>query len=317
MSKKITLLISDDAGAITRTKEVSKRSLNVAGVCGIVFVLLFACVLFDYAGLKYSSMKYRHLKTEVHILKADLKDRDTQIENFYSRIAALQTKLLKLNELEQEIRSYTAANQAKAKNSREQGVGGVFSPELENTIWNSEFYNQFLTNLDKDVAQLDQDVTAQSIDLQVLWETARDLMVIRHSTPSIRPLEGGHITSSFGFRQSPFSDKREFHSGVDFAAPVGTPVMATADGVVVSAGYMGGFGKCVEIDHGMGIVTRYGHLDAFSVKTGLKVARGDIIGKVGNTGRSTGPHLHYEVRLNGSPVNGERYLPEYLAKKNP
>lgn len=171
--------------------------------------------------------------------------------------------------------------------------------------------------MDDDVDRLDRVAGDQSEEFQLLWETLREIKAIQQVTPSMRPIEGGWLSSKFGFRQSPFSDKHEFHSGMDIAAHKGTPVMATANGTVTFAGYKGALGKAVFINHGFGIVTRYGHLSKFHVQEGQKVSRGDVIGAVGSTGRSTGPHLHYEVRLNDIPVNAEKYMSEYLANKDP
>ncbi len=125
--------------------------------------------------------------------------------------------------------------------------------------------------------------------------------------PSLWPVIGP-ITGSFGERQDPFTREGAFHPGVDIGAAYGSPVHATADGVVVYAGWEEGYGRLVVIDHGFGISTCYAHLSAFSTQVGARVDRGDVIGYVGDSGRSTGPHLHYEVRINNTPVNPWRYL---------
>jgi len=116
------------------------------------------------------------------------------------------------------------------------------------------------------------------------------------------------LTSTFGYRSSPFSGRRELHKGLDIATRSGTPIIAPADGLVVFAGREGGFGNMIIIDHGYGITTRYGHCSSLEVKLGQKVKRGDVIARVGNTGRSTGPHVHYEVAVNGVSVNPSRYI---------
>ncbi len=125
--------------------------------------------------------------------------------------------------------------------------------------------------------------------------------VVRNKVPRGYPVMG-RITSGFGRRG------RGFHPGIDIAAPVGTPVKATADGIVVFASRKGGYGKLIEIDHGNGYSTRYGHLMGFAVRKGERVKKGQVIGWIGLTGRTTGPHLHYEVRKNNIPVNPRRYL---------
>jgi murein DD-endopeptidase MepM/ murein hydrolase activator NlpD len=128
-----------------------------------------------------------------------------------------------------------------------------------------------------------------------------------YSAPDLWPVEG-QITGSFGERIDPFNGEGAFHSGVDIASVYGQPVIAPADGNVVFADFLGGYGRMILLDHGHSITTRYGHLSGFSVVAGQSVHRGDTIGYVGLTGRSTGPHLHYEVRINDTPVNPHKYL---------
>src|ERR1700719_3937938 len=126
-------------------------------------------------------------------------------------------------------------------------------------------------------------------------------------TPSIWPVMG-HITDGFGERLDPFSGEGAFHRGVDVASDYGAPVHATADGVVNIAGNHAGYGRLVVIDHGFGITTWYAHLSAFSAVTGARVKRGEVVGYTGISGRSTGPHVHYEVRMNNAPINPWRYM---------
>lgn len=128
-----------------------------------------------------------------------------------------------------------------------------------------------------------------------------------NSAPNLWPVEG-QITGSFGERIDPFNGEGSFHSGVDISAAVGSTVIAPADGTVIFADFLGGYGRAVVVDHGHGITTRYGHLASFAVAAGQFIHRGDTIGYVGLSGRSTGPHLHYEVRINDTPVNPHKYL---------
>ena len=128
-----------------------------------------------------------------------------------------------------------------------------------------------------------------------------------NSVPNLWPVEGA-ITGSFGERIDPFNGEGAFHSGVDISASYGQSVVAPADGIVTFADFMGGYGRAVVVDHGHGISTRYGHLANFAVVPGQYVHRGDTLGYVGLSGRSTGPHLHYEVRINDTPVNPHKYL---------
>jgi len=128
-----------------------------------------------------------------------------------------------------------------------------------------------------------------------------------NSAPNLWPVEG-QVTGSFGERIDPFNGEGAFHSGVDISSNYGHPIVAPADGVVVATDTMGGYGKAIVIDHGNGISTRYGHLSGYAVSAGQTVHRGAVIGYVGASGRSTGPHLHYEVRINDTPVNPYKYL---------
>lgn len=121
--------------------------------------------------------------------------------------------------------------------------------------------------------------------------------------PSRRPIEKMSLSSSYGMRVHPITGKLARHNGVDIPAPYGTPIYATADGIVGRAQRLGGYGNYVEIEHGNAIETRYGHMSSFVVQPGQQVKKGDVIGYVGSTGRSTGNHLHYEVRIDGEPVN--------------
>ena len=129
------------------------------------------------------------------------------------------------------------------------------------------------------------------------------------ATPSRRPSRG-YVTSAFGMRIDPFTGLAQLHSGIDFSARLGAPANATADGVVIFAGKQSAYGNLLEINHGHGLTSRYGHLAKISVKLGEKVKRGQTVAEIGNTGRSTGPHLHYEIRLNGIPQDPRRFMLE-------
>jgi murein DD-endopeptidase MepM/ murein hydrolase activator NlpD len=127
------------------------------------------------------------------------------------------------------------------------------------------------------------------------------------AAPSLWPVEGP-VTGSFGERIDPFNGEGAFHTGVDISSPFGTPIVAPADGTVITTSYVTGYGRTIMLDHGYGISTLYGHLSGFAVTEGESVRRGDVIGYVGSSGRSTGSHLHYEVRIHDTPVNPHKYL---------
>jgi len=155
-------------------------------------------------------------------------------------------------------------------------------------------------------------VNAQAAaQFQALFQSWKKLDAIDNgviSIPSIQPLANFTFTSAFGVRSDPFRGSAAMHAGIDLSASYGTPIYATADGMVDRAEWFGGYGNMVEIDHGKGIATRYGHMSRIAAHSGEHVKRGDLIGYVGSTGRSTGNHLHYEVRIDGHAVNPIPFL---------
>jgi murein DD-endopeptidase MepM/ murein hydrolase activator NlpD len=136
------------------------------------------------------------------------------------------------------------------------------------------------------------------------WKKLDNISQGAIAVPSDKPVKTAAFTSGYGVRSDPFRGRAAMHAGIDLAGPVGTPIYATADGIISDAGYnSGGYGNLVKINHGRGIETRYGHLSKMSVYAGQRVKRGEMIGRMGSTGRSTGSHLHYEVRIDDRPVN--------------
>ena len=135
------------------------------------------------------------------------------------------------------------------------------------------------------------------------WKSLENRETGRVSIPSRKPVESFKLTSQYGFRADPFAGRRARHKGVDMAGPIGTPILATADGIVGRAQWVGGYGKYVEVNHGGEIQTRYGHMSQILVEPNQRVTKGQVIGLMGSTGRSTGSHLHYEVRIAGNSVN--------------
>lgn len=187
---------------------------------------------------------------------------------------------------------------------RQAGIGSILP--IEQQVIGDERIEELLRSLDQIERELSiQEQSYQEIHSKILLDEDR----LRH-VPSIVPVNTGRFTDGFGYRRDPFTKRRRFHYGADFAAPRGTPVFSTADGVIIKAKQVPGFGKLVAIDHGYGYITEYGHLQDFAVRKGQKVKRGDQIGFVGNTGRSTGPHLHYEVKVNGIAVDPLDYFYE-------
>ena len=168
----------------------------------------------------------------------------------------------------------------------------------------SEIFPEESVALQKRMENLD----ASFDKLEVAWD---ERLKVLASTPSLAPVSG-FFSDGYGWRRDPIDGSREFHKGVDIVAPSGTPVRAAADGLVTAAGRMSGYGSMIHLAHGYGMGTRYGHLSRVMVTPGQRVKRGDIIGLVGSTGRSTGPHLHYEVFRTGNQVDPRKYLGEAL-----
>jgi murein DD-endopeptidase MepM/ murein hydrolase activator NlpD len=167
-------------------------------------------------------------------------------------------------------------------------------------------YHQRISENSVPVTMLEPIPRNDSGQMQEMEKMARSTDQLA-TKPSIWPTNG-EITSGFGWRSSPWGDGSELHPGIDIANSMGTPVVATADGEVVKSEASGGYGNIVQIDHGNGITTIYGHNSRFAVSVGQSVKKGQVISYVGSTGRSTGPHLHYEIRVNGTPVDPTSFM---------
>jgi murein DD-endopeptidase MepM/ murein hydrolase activator NlpD len=187
----------------------------------------------------------------------------------------------------------------------EVGVGG---PDLAVPTKTDRGLGQTLATLNIDVDRLLRQIRLQRHSFDEILTCLRSKSDQLQSMPSIRPVDSGYISSTFGRRRDPFTGRISRHEGVDFSTRKGSRVFATADGVVRFAGYDGAYGYTVEIDHGNGIVTRYCHNAKLQVAKGEHIKRGDVISYVGNTGRSSGPHLHYEVRVNGNLQDPIKYI---------
>jgi murein DD-endopeptidase MepM/ murein hydrolase activator NlpD len=170
--------------------------------------------------------------------------------------------------------------------------------------------------LDQQLDQLLRQARIQRQGFQAILDTLDHRSLVRGHIPSIRPIDTGWLSSRFGFRKDPFTGKQAFHGGLDFSVPVGTDVRVTAAGKVVASQRQRGLGRVVKVDHGNDVLTVYAHLDKILVKKGQEVARGQVIAKSGNSGRSTGPHLHYEVRVAGRAVNPVPYILDSYAHRH-
>ena len=188
--------------------------------------------------------------------------------------------------------------------------------DVKNSKGGPDFYslyqNNNLKNLTKIRENLITNLTKEISNKEADFIRIKDYILKNNSliaaTPSIWPLKG-YISSGFQWRTNPLTGKKEFHKGIDIAGPIGTPLVSTADGIITRAeNNPYGYGKLIEVTHGFGFSTRYAHLNSISVKIGQFVKRGQVIGSRGSTGWSTGPHLHYEVRINNKPVNPMNFI---------
>lgn len=162
--------------------------------------------------------------------------------------------------------------------------------------------------LQKDISELVAQIDFRTENLSDLEAKLLQQTVLKDTLPNSSPVFAAYNSSSFGWRLDPFNGNKAFHEGLDFTASTGTPIYAAAGGIVTTAEQTPDYGKIVKIDHGSGLETRYAHASMLAVKAGQRVEKGQKIGEVGSTGRSTGPHLHYEIRLNGNPLDPRKYL---------
>ena len=277
-------------------------------------VLVSFVVLIGFLGsVFYFSQQYLSLQgseNELVKLRRDSKIRKIQVAKFAQQVKNFETQMARLERFEKKLRVITALENSPKSVEKNWGVGGPYGLS-KNSFKTSlgQGAASMVDRLSNGLDHLDRQAKIQSISFQELDDFFKNQKSFLSSTPSIWPTRGW-VTSSFGFRKSPFTGLREKHEGWDIAARSGAPVRATADGVVVVEGREYGYGNLVEVDHGYGIVTRYGHNSKHLVKVGDRVKRGQVVSLVGNTGRSTGPHLHYEILLNGVPVSPKNYILE-------
>jgi murein DD-endopeptidase MepM/ murein hydrolase activator NlpD len=310
MRKKISFVVLSNSGAPAKQICASKASIGLIGVVLTAGLLFLGYGIYDYFQLKKTTA---HLKNrEMHLTSelVEIQNQRKQIQEFANEINSLKNKLVALNNFETKIR--IIANIEKTDESRNIfGVGGSVPEDLDARLPLMEKHNSLMRDMHEQIEELNRASIHQQGEFESLLKSLEDQHNLLASTPAIRPVsraEKSWVTSKFGFRRSPFTGQREFHKGYDISTREGTPIMATADGVVIFVGNKGLLGKTIIVDHGHGMVTRYGHCQKFLKKRGEKVSRWEPIALVGNTGRSTGPHVHYEVRLNGIPVNPFKYI---------
>ncbi|MGB5261225.1 MAG: M23 family metallopeptidase [Gammaproteobacteria bacterium] len=216
------------------------------------------------------------------------------------RIGQLQAQMLRMNALGERLVSQGDLDQAEFDFGSLPAMGGPHDVQPEKSVP----FNDFLGMLD----ELDREMADRERKLSVLESVLLSRSLSERVMPSGRPITDGWLSSGFGKRNDPFTGKREFHKGLDFAGKQGADVIAVGEGVVSWSGKRYGYGHLVEINHGNGYTTRYGHNERNLVKVGDTVKKGEQIALMGSSGRSTGPHVHFEVLRNGKAVNPSRYL---------
>ncbi len=274
----------------------------------IFFIKLFVILqifLFCVVGVSfYFYKKYVPKRGYISHLEKENKILKEKITEFSGKVKSLSAEINKLNSLTTKLRIMANLN---IKDDNDEGVGGPSFEEIRNFIDLHNVEDENIRKLHYALDKLKYELAQEDKNVKQLFKYLKEKNIKLSCTPSIMPAEGW-ISSGFGYRRDPFTGKRRFHEGIDISNRPGTPVVAPADGVVIFAGREAGYGNLIIISHGYGITTRYGHLKKIFVKVGQKVQRGDIIGEIGNTGRSTGPHLHYEVRVYNRPVNPMNYI---------
>ena len=280
-----TLILVPHAKARFRRFQVPvklmKWALGIAGTAALCVSVLM--------------VHFTRVAAEVYQLRAQNQALSTKNHEYQASAVHLQAKISDLQSVVTKLGVMAGLEQV-LPDPKVGGVGGVpsqeaFAPGLEPAA---------LRNMDNNVSKLAE--RSQRIE-----EFYRDQHALLSSTPSVWPVRG-YLSGGFGNRIDPFTGQPDFHPGIDISTPIGAKVQAPADGVVVSCGERGGYGNAIVIDHQHGVVTRYAHLSGYNVRPGQRVKRGDVIGFVGSTGKSTAPHLHYEVWVHDQAQNPIHFI---------
>ncbi|RYZ59057.1 MAG: M23 family metallopeptidase [Proteobacteria bacterium] len=310
MQKLTIVLIPENA---RQSKQIKISKWVVRGFIGgtAVASIMLGYLVYDYLQLRTLRSSYQTIATENQGLRGEANLLLSNLEEVKRSLKRVQEYSEKLGELTQikvkrfsvhtgigplSPQEYSHAKKEMVAMEDQQHIPvGI---DLDRLMFRTVFEN---------MKQLGNNANQNALRLQKLLSTLSQQKSLLASVPSISPVEGW-VTSGFGARESPFTKERDVHMGLDIAAPIGSPFYAPADGVVIYAGKKDGFGNFIMIAHGYGVISRFGHNAENLVEPGQKVVRGEQIGTVGMTGRTTGPHLHYEVMLNGANVDPSRFI---------
>jgi murein DD-endopeptidase MepM/ murein hydrolase activator NlpD len=288
-----------------------KEGVKQFRVPRIAILLAVLLVLSTAAFITLLLRDYKIAKSRIPLLvrlKAENEHQKTQLGYLVKRIEGLAQKVTELKEFDHRLKLMVAMENEKT----EEGTGGQGGSEpsaLRTDFSSTKTQRDLVRLMHRSLDQMDSDLLTGEKQKTEFHRFLEDQKVLLASTPSIWPAKGW-LSSRFGYRQSPFTGQKEFHKGIDISARMNAPIVAPASGIVSFVGKDGGYGRVVRMNHGHGLMTRLAHIEKALVKKGQWVKRGETVALVGNTGRSTGPHVHYEVHLNGVPVNPLRYILE-------
>jgi murein DD-endopeptidase MepM/ murein hydrolase activator NlpD len=293
------IVVSDHSQAVRKFRLPRRWLVNSAWVLAVLAIFGGVTIGHYFALLGSSS--------ENSVLKEENAQLRSQILLVQEKVAHISATLDRVERFDAKLRTAVTQLQDPERNL---AIGPVGNPDSDAAAPGPAPAGEANLNaLPGKLSSLEGEAARQERSLRDLQEYFDDQRSQLASTPSIWPARGW-VTSDFGTRIDPYSAERKMHQGLDIATSVGQPVNSPSDGTVVFVGTEGGYGKVLVIDHGYGVKTRYGHLSEILVHLGERVGRGDKVAAVGNTGRSTGPHLHYEVRVNGIPENPRKFILE-------
>lgn len=296
------LLESVDTQEVRKVEFRGPR-LNLILALATVLVALVVYVLWSGGQALHQEAAYR---AEVDRLQELNQAQEFHIQRFADRLGHLNRQMERLEDFHAKLKILANLDLQEHKDAA-MAAGGPRSDTPEMSRYLEKNLQNQIQRIQWELEELQLNAAVQEQNayrVERFFESQRSLLA---ATPAVWPVRGW-ITSGFGRRLSPFTNTMRMHEGIDICARQGTPVKATADGVVIYAGWKTDYGKMVTLDHGYGYRTRYGHLSKIYVRNGQHVDRGEIVGAVGTTGRSTGPHLHYEVKVNGVPENPKKYI---------
>ena len=293
------ILIFGHKTSKTRHLKIRKKTVKISFYL-IGFALLSTTFFFcDYIQVKKKAFELGRLRQETQ-------NQRSQIQFFSARIEDLEKQLSKLKEFDKKIRIIANLERGQ-ETTASMGMGGPSPSDIRDKLKKEKDDAGLVHQMKTDVERLQSEAMSREDSLSELEKLLRVKKEMLAHTPSVWPVQGW-VTSGFGFRTNPFTGLTQMHEGLDIANRVGTSIITPANGIISDVGNDIAVGKVVVIFHGFGMTSRYGHLHKVFVKVGQRVKRGDKIAEVGMTGKTTGPHLHYEVKMNGVPINPVRYI---------